>query len=225
MRKRIFCVIFIINLSLVNAQAVDPYYVDNIDKQYFGVYLPTEYIRSIELTKNHSFSLSLNRENSYHDVLIVMEHMIYSDFKFCDQYAILSDEVKEYIFFVNSNFEILIQDNNGELYKKISENTDNYYGTISYYIGKIILENLNTKKIGLLFSANDVIVPFLNNQIYEIILYEKGIYLKANLVLKNKNNNEWIYIVIRDTTYTFYEGKIQGLQILKTNKVVYELEI
>jgi hypothetical protein len=210
---------------LVNAQTGDTYYIDSIDEQYLGVYLPTEYIRAIELTKNHSFSLNLNKENSYHDVLIVMEHIIYSDLRFCDQYAILSNEIKGYKFFVNSNFEILIQDTNGELYKKISGNTENYYGIISYYIGRIILEKLNVKRFGLVFSENDVDIPFLNNQIYEIILYEKGIYLGANLVLKNKNNDELIYLVIRDTTYTFYKGEIHGLQIIKTSKIIYELEI
>jgi hypothetical protein len=158
MKKAVFCVFFCINLSLLNAQIPNSYYTDSIDEQYFGIYLPTEYIMAIELTKNHSFSLNLNRERGYHDVLIVMEHYIYSDFRFCDEYAIPSNEINKYNFFINNNSELIIQDNNGNLYKKISEEID-YYNRVSYYIGKIILRDLNVKRIGLHISGNNVYIP------------------------------------------------------------------
>jgi hypothetical protein len=203
----------------------DPYYIKNIEEKYIGIYLPLEYINAIELTKNHSFSLNLNKERDYHDVLIVTEHYIYSDYKFADQYAIKSNEVREYNFFVNNDSEIIICDNNGKLYKKISEYIDDYYDRISYYIGKIILRSLNVKQIGLFIGGTDVHIPFLNNQIYEIILYEKGIYLWSNLVLKNKNNDEWIYLVIENDKYTFYKAEIKGLQKIKSDEIIYELEI
>jgi hypothetical protein len=180
---------------------------------------------AIELTKNHSFSLGLNRERGYHDILIVMEHMIYSDYGFADQYAIPSNEIKEYEFFVNSGYETIIRDNNGTLYKKISGDTDNYCRVVSYYIGRIILRDLNIKRLGVVISGNDVILPFLNKNVYEIILYEKGVYVGSNLVLKNNNNNEWIYLVIENTKYTFYNARITGLQIIRTNEIIYEIEI
>jgi hypothetical protein len=219
-----FFVILLVNISTINAQPHDPYYIDTIDKNYFGIYLPLEYIMAIELTKNHSFSLGLNKERSYHDILIVMENIVYSDYRFCDQYAILSKEFSKYNFSVNTNNETFIRDNNGELYKKISDDTENYRSRISYYIGRIILHDLNKKRIGLRFSGSEVIIPFLNNQIYEIIIHEKGLYLGYNLVLFNKKKNEWIYLEIRDKRkYTFYEGEISGLQIIKTNRIKYEI--
>jgi hypothetical protein len=225
MRKILFFIVFFANISILNAQMRDPYYIDAIDRHYFGIYLPVEYITAIELTKSHSFSLGLNRERSYHDIIIVMDHIIYSDYAFADQYAIPSNEIKEYEFFVNSGYETIIRDNNGTLYKKISDNTDNYCRVVSYYIGKIILRDLNTKRLGLVISGNNVFIPFINNNVYEIILYEKGVYVGSNLVLKNKNNNEWIYLVIENKKYTFYHARISGLQILRTNKIIYEIEI
>ena len=151
-----------------------------------------------------------------------MENIIYSDFNFCDQYVIFSNEIPQYNFFINSNLEIIIQDNHGNFYKKISEKTSNWQDIISNYIGNIILCDLI--KFGIIINENNVLIPFLNNQIYEIILYEKGIYLWSNLVLKNKNNDQWIYLDINCKKYSFYNGIINGLQIIKTNDILYEIQ-
>jgi hypothetical protein len=221
MRKIIFYCLIFINISIIKVQAIESY--DIIDKKYIGIYLPTEYIRSVELTKNHSFSLGLNRERGYHDVLIVMENIIYSDYGFCDQYAIKTDEASKFEYFIDSNNEILIRDNNGGIYKKISENIENYYMVVSDYIGKIILDGLF--KLGLTVNQNNVYLPFLDNQNYEIVLYEKGIYLLSNIVLRNVNNEQWLYLNINDKKYTFYNGQINGLQIIRTNEIIYEIEI
>ncbi|MDR2921935.1 MAG: hypothetical protein LBU85_01180 [Treponema sp.] len=223
MKINVTLMLFCFNLPLLNAQIPNPFYVDSIDGQYFGVYLPAEYITAVELTKNHSFSLNLNKERSYHDVLMVTEHYIYSDYGFCDQYAIPSGEIQKFKLFTNNNSEIMIRDNNGKLYKKISDDIDNYYNVVSYYIGKIILRELNVKLTGLHISRDDVYIPFLNNQFYKIILYEKGVYVRSNLVLMDENNN-WIYLIIENNKYTFYRGETSGSQIIRTNEVIYELE-
>jgi hypothetical protein len=213
-----------INLA-VYGQVDNNFYISDIADEYLGVYLPIEYINSINLSRNHSTSMNLNRENKYRDILIVHKNIIYSNLKYHDGYAIPANEINYYSFYENDRGEQIISDNHNYLYKKISSNIDNYSKTVENFIGKIILVDLCNIIDGIEFNDDFIILPFLQYQNYKIELDEVFIEKGANLILVNRSNDEWIYLVIDNDEYIFYQMYEKGIGILKSDKIIYRIKI
>jgi hypothetical protein len=111
--------------------------LNSIDDDFIGVYLPVEYIDSLNKTKNHSLSMHLNDRSRYHDVLSVNKNIIYSDLKFHDLYAIKATEVNLFQFLKNGE-DLIIKDNNGYVYKKIGNDPFEYSDIVRTFVGKIV---------------------------------------------------------------------------------------
>ena len=198
---------FVISLSLYS-QNKDEFYLETINNDFIGVYLPIEYIDSLKNTKNHSLSLHLNDKSGYHDVLSVNKNIIYSNLKWHDQYAIKAIEVNSFQF-TKKGEDVIIVDNNGYSYKKIGNYPNRYSGIVRAFVGNIIFEALLRDKIGLSVLDDEVVIPFLYSftaqDSYTINLddmfYEKNI----NILLYNRNDRSRIGLSIEDGGYLFYK--------------------
>ncbi|GHU94326.1 hypothetical protein FACS189479_06930 [Spirochaetia bacterium] len=206
----IFMPMFIISLNLFAQKISQEYYLNNIEDDFIGVYLPIEYINSLVKTKNHSISMHLNNSEKYHDVLAVNKNIIYSNLKWHDQYAIQSNEGNLYTYMKIENDNIIV-DNNENSYKKIGDDPSQYSSIVRNYVGNIIFNDVVEKKIGVYISDREIVIPFLyfftGVDNYEIILddmfYEKG----SSILLYNRQRDVMVYLVINGTNYLFYDMK------------------
>ena len=198
---------FVISLSLYS-QNRDEFHVEAINDDFIGVYLPVEYIVSLDKTKNHSLSMHLNDREKYHDVLSVNKNIIFSNLKWHDQYAIKAAEVSLFQFVKNEE-DVIIIDNNGYPYKKIGNNPNNYHSIVRMFVGNIVFENVLDKRVGLSITNGRIIIPFLYfftaNDTYNINLddmfFEKG----ANIYIYNQNDRYYIGLFINGEDYQFYK--------------------
>jgi hypothetical protein len=209
MKNNIFFIFmyFVVLLSLYS-QNKNEFYLESINDDFIGVYLPIEYIDSLEKTKNHSLSLHLNDKSRYHDVLSVNKNIIYSNLKWHDQYAIRATEVNLFQFTKNGK-DVIIIDNNGYSYKKTGNDPNSYYSIADTFVGNIVFKNLLDKGIGVGVDKGRIIIPFLyfftSQDTYNINLddmfYEKG----SNILLYNQNDRSSIGLFIDGENYLFYK--------------------
>jgi hypothetical protein len=198
---------FVILISLYS-QNNDEFYVESINNDFIGVYLPNEYIDSLKKTKNHSLSMHLNDMGRYYDVLSVNKNIIYSNLKWHDQGAVNATEVKMFQFTKNGE-DVIIIDNNGYTYKKIGNEPNNYYNIVRTFVGNIVFDYLVNNGIGVGVINGKVIIPFLYfftaQDTYNInmddMFFEKG----ANILSYNQNDNSNIGLFINGEDYLFYK--------------------
>lgn len=186
--------------------------LETIGSEFFGVYLPVEYIKALKNTRNHSLSMHLNlpfADGRYHDVLSVFENRIFSNLRFHDRYAIRTSDVN-YFEFVNFNGAIKIVDNNGHFYKKIGNDPANYHNTVGTFVANIIFENLINQHISISINDGVINIPYLREITGEsnffIVLndlfFEKGLNLLLNSA--NPDNRFVLALVIDGNDYFFY---------------------
>jgi len=204
------------------------YYVNNIDNKYMGIYLPKYFIESIENTKNFGTALMINsyRDNSkhdgfYHDVLRVQENIIFSSEAFYDGYAIYAEKIKHFEF-IDNNQQMVIIDDNGHQYIKISNEISirhDYYKIVSNYIGKIIFSDLIEN--GKIIIADDTITVLPLNLDFEIICAWP--IDGANLELFGMNRERFA-LKIENGSYNFYKTRyLGGLNSEIIDEIVYQI--
>jgi hypothetical protein len=141
-----------------------------IDFDIMGVYLPVEYIASLERTKHNPVSWAFNDEHVSYDFLIVDAHTI----KVCDRaYDGMADiyvwDIINY-HFEYDNFDIFCIGERNNKYKKISTGIyefENWQKIVCNYIGKIIMDELI--QAGDIILENDlIIIPALDNEKFRI---------------------------------------------------------
>jgi hypothetical protein len=204
----------------------DEYYVSNIDNKYIGIYLPKYFIESIENTRNFGNALMLNsyRHNSkhnefYYDILIVKENNIFSDLRFSDGYAICAEKII-YFEFIDNNQQMVIIDDNGHQYIKISNEIGNYYQIVSNFIGKIIFSDLIEN--GKIIISDDIITVLQLNLNFKMILTWP--IDEANLELDNMNHERFA-LKIENGRYIFYNIRyLGGLNWEIIDDIVYEIK-
>ena len=128
--------IMVVVLTNLFTQEIErDYYLEIIEDDFIGVYLPDEYIAILEKTKNHSLAMHHNDDSKYHDILIVNKNIIFSDLKFHDGYAIKANEGNLYQFNRNGNNRT-ITDNNGYSYTRIGDNISEAYEITEIFVIK-----------------------------------------------------------------------------------------
>jgi len=154
-------IIMVIGLNSLLAQDISrDYYLDIIEDDFIGVYLPMEYITILEETKNHSLAMHHNDDRRYHDVLIVNKNGILSNAKFHDGYAIKTIEGNLYQFNRSGNDRIII-DAKGYSYKRIGDDPSQAYDIVDIFVMEIVFESLLKQNIGVSILENEIIIPFL----------------------------------------------------------------
>ena len=141
-KKKIFSIIILIFISKTVFAQSDEYKLTNINEEYIGTYIPVDL--ELRLYQSKKFYKSLYASRKYgktkpHDVLYLQKNICYSDLGFHDGYAITNKEFINYKF-IADNDVIFCIDNNGYLYRKIS-NSEYGYEDYAEYVMKIILSN------------------------------------------------------------------------------------
>ena len=141
-KKKIFSIIILIFISKTVFAQRDEYKLTNINEEYIGTYIPVDL--ELRLYQSKKFYKSLYASRKYgktkpHDVLYLQKNICYSDLGFHDGYAIKNKEFINYKF-IADNDVIFCIDNNGYLYRKIS-NSEYGYEDYAEYVMKIILSN------------------------------------------------------------------------------------
>ena len=141
-KKKIFSIIILIFISKTVFAQSDEYKLTNINEKYIGTYIPVDL--ELRLYQSKKFYKSLYASRKYgktkpHDVLYLQKNICYSDLGFHDGYAIKNKEFINYKF-IADNDVIFCIDNNGYLYRKIS-NSEYGYEDYAEYVMKIILSN------------------------------------------------------------------------------------
>lgn len=141
-KKKIFSIIILIFISKTVFAQSDEYKLTNINEEYIGTYIPVDL--ELRLYQSKMFYKSLYASRKYgktqpHDVLYLQKNICYSDLGFHDGYAIKNKEFINYKF-IADNDVIFCIDNNGYLYRKIS-NAEYGYEDYAEYVMKIILSN------------------------------------------------------------------------------------
>lgn len=141
-KKKIFSIIILIFISKTVFAQNDEYKLTNINEEYIGTYIPVDL--ELRLYQSKMFYKSLYASRKYgktqpHDVLYLQKNICYSDLGFHDGYAIKNKEFINYKF-IADNDVIFCIDNNGYLYRKIS-NSEYGYEDYAEYVMKIILSN------------------------------------------------------------------------------------
>jgi hypothetical protein len=213
---------YLLILLSLYSQNRDEFYVETINDDFIGVYLPDEYIDSLKKTNNHSLSMHLNDRERYHDVLSVNKNIIYSNSKWHDQGAVYAAEVKLFQF-IKSGEDVIIIDNNGYSYRKIGNAPNNYYNIVRIFVGNIVFENLINDGIGVEVINGRIIIPFLSfftaQDTYNINLddmfFEKG----ANILFYDQNSRSNISLFINGENYLFYKLSRIGDFYRKSNLI------
>ena len=141
-KKKIFSIIILIFISKTVFAQSDEYKLTNINEEYIGTYIPVDL--ELRLYQSKKFYKLLYASRKYgktkpHDVLYLQKNICYSDLGFHDGYAIKNKEFINYKF-IADNDVIFCIDNNGYLYRKIS-NSEYGYEDYAEYVMKIILSN------------------------------------------------------------------------------------
>jgi hypothetical protein len=224
MKKVFLSLLILFNLSILNAREFDLNFLENIEEKYLGVYLPVNFIETLQNTKNFTVSLMANnygngRNRLYHDILIVdkSKYRIWSNARFHDGYAIPFNEA-EYYKFIERDNKILIIDNKGYEYIKISQNIENAYEFVDRFIAEIIFADaLKNKKI--LLENNYVIIAETGLK-YTVLLTQ---FVEGNPNLLLSGNRQVLFLEIVDGKYFFFDAiRLNPMEFGKGNNIIYE---
>jgi hypothetical protein len=195
--KAVLLIILIIGINNAFAQI--------IDFDIAGVYLPVEYIESLESTKHNSVSWALNREKYVHTVYIVDAYTIQASGRYDLTENIYLWDIFNFEF-ENINEDIFLIDNKNNRYRKIPGDLYEYEywsGIVSNFIGKIILDEL-IKSGDIIFENGFVAFPALGNEIFNIQWQAYDQTERRNLRLESVRDNRVLSLEIRSNEYIFY---------------------
>ena len=213
-RTTLSLMILVIFSYCIYSQEIDrDFYINIIENDFIGVYLPVNYINELIETKNHSKAMHQNDNNKYHDVLIVNKNIIYSDLKWHDGYAIKAMECNSYQFIKNVDNRIII-DNNGFQYRRIGEDPSRAYYITQIFVIEIVFDDLIKQNIGISILGNKIILPFLHffteENIFSVelddLFWEKG----SSILLTVRGNQQIyfdLYMIINGFEYEFYKKR------------------
>jgi len=169
-----------------------------------GVYLPVEYITELEKTKNNYLAMKLNKEKKYYYVIAVKrEEILYDDLHSDCLYNIPVWDLTKCKFEFTANNEWLFTDKNGYVYKKITDDIENWYSMLRNYMGSTVLRELINKG-DVIIKTDAIVIPSLNNKELVIISMPYNYMENANLEFKDMYGN-YVILEIKNDEYVFYK--------------------
>ena len=193
MKKKVLIFLFIIICIKLFANS-NEYELKNVKDEFIGTYIPVDL--ELRLYQSKLFYESLRASRKYgekqpHDVLYLQKNICYSDVGFHDGYAIQNIDFINFKF-ISGQGGVFCIDNNGYLYRKIS-NAEYGYKDYIEYVMKIILSNFSDIKIydGKLIIDNKEYQVNLDGNFFDvadtaILLFNDGHYF----LVKNGNDGE-----------------------------------
>jgi hypothetical protein len=211
MKKLILLLYYFATLIMLYAEIEDEIYMlMDINKDFMGYYVSVDFIATLEETKNYNLTreLVLNKNDWYKEIyvhIIVDENKMwyypfYSDLSF----YVSKDSFGNFIFECINGDKIII-DPNGNKYKKITNDLENYEIVMNNFIGNIILSDfINTGEI---IMENDfIIITPLNNRKLKISSWFYYDDPAINLRLYNYEfGNKWrVFLKINNQKLIIY---------------------
>ena len=212
MKKIYIIIIFLLyynNMIFAQIEDLDEQYVlNNIENHFIGVYLSTEFLATLEETKNYAIAMNHISDygsDGFYETLIVYENHIVYLYPYYDGFSLVSKYKYPYYNFeyVNEN-EIIIADPNGHKYIRITDNLENYNDIIDNIVGNIVLHDLIVNNY-ILLENNIVSIPSLDNKNF-IIGTLRYLYHNSyeNLKLEDIENNRLVILNIENNLYTIF---------------------
>jgi hypothetical protein len=190
-------------LSIILFMVVKNAFAQNFD--IVGVYLPVEYIESLERTKHNPLSWAFNGETFFHSVYIVDLYTIQASGRYDGTDNIYLWDILNFQF-EKIGEDIFLIDNENHRFRKLPGDLyehEDWSETIGNFIGKIILDELI--KSGDVILNNDLVTfPVLDNNIFRIQWQDYNPRVKWNLHLEGVTDNRIVTLVIRQNEYVFY---------------------
>jgi hypothetical protein len=193
-------------LSVILFIAINNAFAENLDFDIAGVYLPVEYIESLEYTKHNPLSWAFNNDDTFlHSVYIVDVYTIQASGRY-------DGTVNIYLWdIINFQFEkidddIFLIDNENHRFRKLPGDLyehEDWQEIISNFIGKIILDEL-IKSGDIILDNSLIIFPALDNNIFRIQWQAYDPRERVNLRLEGVTDNRILSLEIRQNEYVFY---------------------
>ena len=196
--------IAVLILIILSAFA-NSYYLSDVKDEWIGTYIPVDL--ELRLYQSKKFYESLEASRYYgqtrpHDVLYLRKIKCYSDVAFHDGYAIETEQFENYKF-ITSDGGVFCIDDNGYLYRRISEKTDS--AAYIEFVIKIILSNyLNSSEI----KTEDRYL-YINNKQYRINL--DGLFFDTKdtaVLLYDEINQDHFFLEKHGNDGELYTGKV-----------------
>jgi hypothetical protein len=218
-----YCLIIANNMLI--AQMEREYILDNIDEHFVGIYLPVEFLLTLEKTKHYATAMKYNMKSPENYETVFYEHIVVyrNEIRYTELYAdgsrnVLRCELPNYQFEYVNDSEIFFIDTNENKYKKITDDLNDYEIIIGNYLGKIILNEI-LQKGEMEIEGNIITIPSLGNKKYRIetlgCLYPEH----CNLYLKDCETEWSVYLEIGSNKYTIYDIEYHR------KKTIWEKEI
>ena len=226
----VYCLIIANNILI--AQIEEEYIFDTIDERFVGVYLPLEFLFTLEKTKHYALSMKYNMKSSEDYETIFYEHIVVyeNEIRYTELYAdgsrnVSMCELPNYKFEYVKDDEILIIDQNGNKYKKITDDLNDYEIIIGNYLGKIILNEI-LENGEMKIEGNIITIPSLDSKKYKIetlgCLYPEH----CNLYLEDCETEWTVYLEIESSIYTIYDIEYnRRTSSEKIKKIIWKKEI
>jgi len=184
-------------------------YAQDADFDIYGIYLPVEYIETLERTKHNPTAWGvLNKGNPYNFFYIVKSYHIEAHGMGYERgYPLFLSETLKFRF-EKTGDDVYLVDHLNNRFKKIPGDlfeSENYNAAINNFIGNIILDELI--KSGDIILENDLVTfPLLDNKVFRIEWQSFNPRAVMHLVFEEVTDNQKLSLHIRSNEYTFYRS-------------------
>jgi hypothetical protein len=192
-------------LSIILFIVINNAFAQNLDFDIIGVYLPVEYIESLERTKHNPLSWAFNSDTFPHSVYIVDAYTIQASGRYDGTDTIYLWDILNFRF-EKTGADIFLIDHENHRFRKLPGDLyqhEDWSEIIGNFIGTIILDELI--KSGDVILNNDLVTfPALDNNIFRIQWQDYDPRVKWNLHLEGVTDNRIVTLEIRQNEYVFY---------------------
>lgn len=165
--------------------------LEDVSEEFLGTYIPMQYDNILISTRSH-YDAMLSNEQQYYDILLLNKNICYSNIHFHDGYAILKEVFEDFRFIENTKGKFII-DNNGNSYRKISENVGNSgYVDFGSYVLAIIFEDVQALN-DIVLNKNKIVIDRVE---YSIIL--DSVFFETEGVAIWLRGNGNLYALVKD---------------------------
>jgi hypothetical protein len=192
-------------LSMLLLMVIHNASAQNIDYDMVGVYLPVEYITSLERTKHNPASWAFNRERYYHAVYIVDGYYITASGRYDGLEPVYLWDLLNFKFEAVEG-DIFLTDHKNNRFRKLPGDLyahEDLHKIIGNFIGGIVLDELI--KSGAVILENDLVTfPALDHKTFRIEWQAFDPRQEKHLSFEGVADHSHLFLEIRPNEYVFY---------------------
>jgi hypothetical protein len=212
MKKLLFLYLIIFTVFPVYSQILDSgnftFQMLRRNSRFFGYYLPLEFTEDFEKTRDWFSSRKYIDESEYfyiriNELGIWLQEPIVND-GFSEDLIDYRNGIEYYRYEINNNDEIIISNNNGKKFKKISNAFEQYYWvSINNYLGRIVLQDfIQSGEIYL--DSNIITIPAFDFGKFRIETFGCSREYDTNLLVYGFNRGWRLDLNVEGDVLTLY---------------------